>query len=200
MIMDFLKQVKKFSLVAIVLSAVIGVLFVAFPDKCIKYLSLVIGASLIVMGVAGIVSYFLNKSSGFTLALGIIILIVGIIVCAKYREIISLIVVIFGIFILATGLFNFATSIKIISSSLASGWLTLVLSIATSIFGIIAITKSSQLTETIVQFIGIALIVYAVLDVIAYIQVRKLGKTVKQAIENSGDIETDGTIIEETDE
>lgn len=198
--MEFLKQIKKFSLITIAVSAVIGVLFIAFPDKCIKYLSLIIGISLIVMGIAGIVSYFLNKTSGFTLALSIVILIVGIIVCAKYRAIISLIVMIFGIFILATGLFNLATSIKIIVSSLMSGWLTLMLSIATSIFGIIAITKSTELTETIVQFIGISLIVYAVLDIIAYIQVRKVGKTVKTAIENTGDIETQGTIIEETDE
>lgn len=198
--MKFLNQVKRFSLISIVLSAVIGILFVAVPDKCIKYMSLVIGISLIVMGIAGIAGYFLNKSSAFTLALGIIILIVGIIVCAKYKAIISLIVIIFGIFILATGLFNFAASIKIIASSLVSGWITLALSIATSVFGIIAITKSSQLTETVVQFIGISLIVYAVLDIISYIQVRKLGKSIKSAIDSDGDIETDGTIVEEYDE
>lgn len=198
--MGFLNQVKKYSIIAIAVSLISGILFVAYPDKCIKYMSLAIGVLLIGMGAAGIISYFINKSSGFTLALSIIILIVGIIVCAKYRAIISIIVAIFGIFILATGLFNFATSIKIITSSLVSGWITLVLSIATSVFGIVAITKSTELTQTIVQFIGIALIVYAVLDIIAYIQVRRLGKTVKTAIDNSGDIETEGTIIEESDE
>ncbi|MFR5877021.1 MAG: DUF308 domain-containing protein [Eubacterium sp.] len=198
--MGFLNQVKKYSIIAIAVSLISGILFVAYPDKCIKYMSIAIGVLLIGMGAAGIISYFINKSSGFTLALSIIILIVGIIVCAKYRAIISIIVAIFGIFILATGLFNFATSIKIITSSLVSGWITLVLSIATSVFGIVAITKSTELTQTIVQFIGIALIVYAVLDIIAYIQVRRLGKTVKTAIDNSGDIETEGTIIEESDE
>jgi uncharacterized membrane protein HdeD (DUF308 family) len=160
-------------------------------------MSLAIGIALIIMGAVGIINYFAKKSSGFTLALGIIIFIVGIIVCAKYRAIISIIVVIFGIFILATGMFNFATGIKVIASSLVSGWVTLILSIATSIFGIIAITKSTELTETIVQFIGVSLIIYAILDIIAFVQVRKLAKSLSV---DSDDIETDATIIEETDE
>jgi uncharacterized membrane protein HdeD (DUF308 family) len=195
--MNVLKEIKKYSLVSVIIAIVIGILFVAFPGKCIKYMSLAIGIALIIMGAVGIINYFAKKSSGFTLALGIIIFIVGIIVCAKYRAIISIIVVIFGIFILATGMFNFATGIKVIASSLVSGWVTLILSIATSIFGIIAITKSTELTETIVQFIGVSLIIYAILDIIAFVQVRKLAKSLSV---DSDDIETDATIIEETDE
>jgi uncharacterized membrane protein HdeD (DUF308 family) len=195
--MKVLKQIKKYSLVSIIISVVIGVLFIAFPGKCIKYMSLAIGIALIIMGIVGIVNYFVEKASGFTLALGIIILIVGIIVCAKYKAIISLIVVLFGVFILATGLFNFATSIKVITSSFVSGWFTMILSIVTSVFGVVAITKSTELTETIVQFIGVSLIAYAVLDIIAFVQVKKLAKSV---IDTNSDIETDATIIEETEE
>jgi uncharacterized membrane protein HdeD (DUF308 family) len=68
------------------------------------------------------------------------------------------------------------------------------------IFGIIAITKSGELTIAIVRFMGIALIVYAVLDIISFIQVKKLAKDVKTAVEATGDVETEGTIVEETDE
>jgi uncharacterized membrane protein HdeD (DUF308 family) len=198
--MKVLNNIKKYSLVSIVISIVVGLLFITFPDKCIKYTSLAVGIALVVMGIVGIINYFIDKSSGFTLALGIVTTIVGIIVCIKYQAIISLIVVIFGIFILSTGLFNFVTSIKIITSSLLSGWLTLTLSIVTSIFGIIAITKSSELTQTIVQFIGVALIIYAVLDIVSYIQIKKLAKSVKDVIDSNSDIETDATIVEETDE
>jgi uncharacterized membrane protein HdeD (DUF308 family) len=198
--MKVLNNIKKYSLVSIVISIVVGLLFIIFPDKCIKYTSLAVGIALVVMGIVGIINYFIDKSSGFTLALGIVTTIVGIIICIKYQAIISLIVVIFGMFILSTGLFNFVTSIKIITSSLLSGWLTLTLSIVTSIFGIIAITKSSELTQTIVQFIGVALIIYAVLDIVSYIQIKKLAKSVKDVIDSNSDIETDATIVEETDE
>ncbi len=198
--MKLLNQVKKYSIGAIIVSLIAGILFLVFPDKCITYTSLAVGIGFIVMGIAGIVSYLLDKSSKFTLVLGCITLIVGIVVCIKYQAIITIIVAIFGIFILATGIFNAVTSIRVIASSLVSGWLTLVLSIITCVFGVVAITKSTQLTEAIVRFIGIALIVYGVLDIISYIQVRKIAKDVKTAIENNGDIETQGTIIQEVDD
>lgn len=198
--MKILKEAKKYSLVIIGICAVVGLLFLLFPSQCIKYMSLAVGIALIIMGGAGIVGYFLNKYGGFTLALGIISAIVGIVICVKYKAIISVVVGILGIFILATGLFNLVTGIKIIVSSIVSGWITLVMSVAEVVFGIIAITKSTQLTEGIVQFLGVALLFYAVLDLIAFFQVRKIFKSAKDVIAESGDIITDAEIIEETDE
>ena len=198
--MKFVAQVKKISIVSIILSVIMGILFIAFPEQIITYVSLAIGVSLILIGLAGVIGVFIDKSSGFTLALGIISAIVGIIVCVRYKQIISLIVIILGILILASAIFNFFISIKIIASSLVFGWVTLALSIVTGIFGAIAITKSGALTVTIVQFIGATLIVYAVLDLISFFQVRKLAKDIKTAVESTSDIETNAVVVEETDE
>ncbi|MBR4241098.1 MAG: DUF308 domain-containing protein [Eubacterium sp.] len=198
--MKFLTQVKRISIASIIVSVILGILFIAFPEKCITYFSLAIGISLIILGVVSIIGYFIDKSGGFTLALGIISAIVGIIICVKYQAIISLIVVLFGIFILASGIFNFFTAIKVIASSIVFGWVTLGLSILTSVFGIIAITKSDALTITIVQFIGATLLIYAVMDTISFIQVKKLVKEVKTAVDATNDIETDAVIVEETDD
>lgn len=198
--MGFLKNVKKFSIIAIIVSAVIGILFLVFPGQCIKYISLAFGIALIVMGAGGIIGYLTNKNNGFTLALGIISALAGIIICVRYQAIISVIVVLLGIFILATGLFNLFTGIKIVASSLVSGWVTLVMSVTEVIFGIIAITKSTQLTESIVQFLGVALILYAVIDLIAFIQVKKAYNNTMNVINSNGDIEVDAVEIEDVDE
>lgn len=198
--MKILKEIKKYSIIAIVVCAVIGLLFVIFPAQCIKYISLAFGIALIVMGVAGVIGYATNKAGGFTLALSIVSAIAGVIICVKYQAIISVIVAIFGIFILATGLFNLATGIKVIASSLFSGWITLAMSVAEVVFGIIAITKSSQLTVGIVQFLGVALVLYAILDIVSFIQVNKLFGEAKNRLNKTGDIEVEGTIVEETDE
>lgn len=195
--MEFLKRIKKFSLATIAVSAVAGLLFLIFPAQCIKYISLALGISLIAIGIIAVIGYFADRSSAFSLALGIIVLITGIVVCAKYKAIISLIVVIFGIFILITGLVDFATSIKAIVALGISGWFTLVLSAITSVFGIIAITKSTELTETIVQFIGASLLIYAVLDLISFFQVKSIANRIKQATESSDVIETDATIVDD---
>lgn len=191
--LDFLKGLKRFSIATIIVSAIMGVLFIAFPSKCIQYISLVVGVSLIVTGIISVVSYIIERDTKLPLVLGTISLISGIIVCAKYRAIISIIVVILGIFILTSGIVDMATSIRSIMLFRKSGWFTMLLSVITIIFGIVAITKSAQLTDGIVQFIGAALIVYAVLDLVTYIQVNSKVKQVKDAVDSISDIEVEAT-------
>ena len=201
--MGFIQKVKNISLVSIAVSVILGIVFIAFPAQVMTYLSLFLGIAMIVLGVTAVVSYCINKSSAFTLVLGILAAILGVIVCTQYKAIISLMVIVLGIFILTSGIFNAFTAFKVIASSLVFGWLTLLLSVATSVLGIIAITRSGSFSEALVQFIGVALIVYAVLDIIAFIQVKKIAKNVKSAVEataSDGDIETTGTIVEEADE
>lgn len=191
--LDFLKGLKRFSIATIIVSAIMGVLFIAFPSKCIQYISLVVGVSLIVTGIISVVSYIVERDTKLPLVLGTISLISGIIVCAKYRAIISIIVVILGIFILTSGIVDMATSIRSIMVFRKSGWFTMLLSVITIIFGIVAITKSAQLTDGIVRFIGAALIVYAVLDLVTYIQVNSKVKQVKDAVDSISDIEVEAT-------
>ena len=191
--LDFLKGLKRFSIATIIVSAIMGVLFIAFPSKCIQYISIVVGVSLIVTGIISVVSYIVERDTKLPLVLGTISLISGIIVCAKYQAIISIIVVILGIFILTSGIVDMATSIRSIMIFRKSGWFTMLLSVITIIFGIVAITKSAQLTDGIVRFIGAALIVYAVLDLVTYIQVNSKVKQVKDAVDSISDIEDEAT-------
>ena len=191
--LDFLKGLKRFSIATIIVSAIMGVLFIAFPSKCIEYISLVVGVSLIATGIISVVSYIVERDTKLPLVLGTISLISGIIVCAKYRAIISIIVVILGIFILTSGIVDMATSIRSIMLFRKSGWFTMLLSVITIVFGIVAITKSAQLTDGIVRFIGAALIVYAVLDLVTYIQVNSKVKQVKDAVDSISDIEVEAT-------
>lgn len=191
--LDFLKGLKRFSIATIIVSAIMGVLFIAFPSKCIQYISLVVGVSLIVTGIISVVSYIIERDTKLPLVLGTISLISGIIVCAKYRAIISIIVVILGIFILTSGIVDMATSIRSIMVFRKSGWFTMLLSVITIVFGIVAITKSAQLTDGIVRFIGAALIVYAVLDLVTYIQVNSKVRQVKDAVDSISDIEVEAT-------
>lgn len=191
--LDFLKGLKRFSIATIIVSAIMGVLFIAFPSKCIQYISLVVGVSLIVTGIISVVSYIVERDTKLPLVLGTISLISGIIVCAKYQAIISIIVVILGIFIITSGIVDMATSIRSIMLFRKSGWFTMLLSVITIVFGIVAITKSAQLTDGIVRFIGAALIVYAVLDLVTYIQVNSKVKQVKDAVDSISDIEVEAT-------
>lgn len=195
--MKILSNIKNISIATIISSLVIGILFVMFPAMCMKYTALILGVALILIGVYAVANYFIKDKSVLLLTTGIISVICGIIVCVKYKAIISFIIVVLGIFILASGIVDLLTSIKAVFTFRIGGLITMALSIATIILGIVSITKSSQLSEGIIQFIGVSLIIYAVLDIIAFIQVRRL---VKQAKASVTDVETDATIVEEIDE
>lgn len=198
--MKFLSNIKNISIATIVLSVIIGIVFIFFPAQCMKYTALILGAGLIAIGVWSVVSYFIKNSSVLVLTLGIIVAICGIIICLKYKAIISLIMVIFGIFILASGIVDLLTGIRSVFIFKIGGLITIALSIATIILGILAITKSTQLSEGIVQLIGVSLLVYAVLDTVAFFEVKRIVSNAKSAVEATGDIQTDATIVDETDE
>ena len=197
---EFVKGLKKFSIATIAVAVVLGIVFIAFPSQCIDYISLIVGISMIAIGVIAIVTYIADRSSVLPLLLGIPLLICGIIVCARYRAIISIIVVLFGIFITTSGLVNIATSMRSLAFNGVAGWLTMALSVVTVIFGIVAITKSSQLTDGIVRFIGAAFIVYAILGIVSLIQVKHMTDKVRKAVDSVSDIEVDATVESEQDE
>ncbi len=197
---EFIKGLKKFSIATIAVAVVLGIVFIAFPSQCIDYISLIVGISMIAIGIIAIVTYIADRSSVLPLLLGIPLLICGIIVCARYRAIISIIVVLFGIFITTSGLVNIATSMRSLAFNGVAGWLTMALSVVTVIFGIVAITKSSQLTDGIVRFIGAAFIVYAILGIVSLIQVKHMTDKVRKAVDSVSDIEVDATVESEQDE
>lgn len=198
--MKILSNIKNISIATIVLSIVIGLVFIFFPAQCMKYTALILGVGLIVVGLWAIISYFVKDSSVLILTLGIIVAICGIIICVKYKAIISLIMVVFGVFILTSGIVDLLTGIRSVFTFKVGGLVTIALSIATIVLGVLAITKSTQLSEGIVQMIGIALLVYAVLDTVAFVEVKRIVGRAKDTTEATGDIQTDAVVIEDADE
>lgn len=195
--LDFIKGIKKFSVATMIVATVVGLLFLIFPNECIKYTALVVGISLIVTGVIAIVTYIVKRDGVIAPILGSIVAVCGIIICIKYKAIIDIIIVLFGIFILISGLVDLATSIRSLTFHRPSGWFTLMLSIITIIFGVVAITNSNELSTGIVRFIGVSLIIYAVLDLITLIQISNIKRNVKKRAQALNDIPVDATVIDD---
>ena len=221
--MEVIKRLKNISLASLILAFVFGAIFIAFPAEVMTYISLFIGAAMIIVGIAAIINYFRFRKPAISLVGGIFMIILGIVVCTKYEEIIKLIVVLLGIFLLTSGIFNCYAAIKVIVASFFMGWVTLFLSVATSVLGVIAITKAGPASESLVQFIGVALIVYAVLELFAFFSVKAMLKDVKEVVNDAAEsvrdvadrineaasiadaddsegIETTGTIVDDNDD
>ena len=182
-----LTEIKKYSLIVIVITGVLGGLLVAFPDKMLAYTALFIGGAFAACGVFAILNYLSDKKSKLTLTLGISAAFSGIVICLAYRQIMSVIVFFLGIFLLIGGIVDLVNSFYIAASRHHSWILTVILSIASIVLGIVSITNPFDTQNKIVQFIGAGLIVFAVLDLIAFIQVKKVAEEVSQRISDTKD-------------
>lgn len=186
--MKFLSEIKKYSLIVIAITAVLGVLLIAMPDKMLAYTALFIGGAFTACGVFALVSYISSDTkSKLTLVLGAISAVSGIVICLAYRQIMAIIVFFIGIFLLIGGLVDLVNSIYVAASRHRSWILTVVLSVASIVLGILSIVKPYGIQDKIVQFIGIGLIVFAVTDLIAFIQIKKAAEEVKQRLNNVQD-------------
>lgn len=183
-----LNEIKKYSLIVIIITAVLGVLLIAMPDKMLAYTALFIGGAFTACGVFALLSYLSsNKKSKLTLVLGIIAAVSGIIICIAYRQIMSIIVFFIGIFLLVGGIIDLVNSLYIAVSRHRSWILTVVLAAASIVLGIVSIVNPFDTQTKIVQFIGAGLVLFAIMDLIAFIQVKKVAEEIKEKMQNTQD-------------
>lgn len=183
----FLAKLKKYSIIVIVITAILGVLLSIFPDHMLAYTALFIGGAFIICGALAIINYISGEESKLLLVLGVIAVVAGVIICMAYRQIISVIVFLLGAFLLVGGIVNLINSFYIAVSRHRSWILTVMLSIGSIVLGVISIRNPFETQTKIVQFIGAGLIAFAVLDTVAYIQLKKAFIEADKRISNSQD-------------
>lgn len=180
------QEIKKYSLITIVVTAILGVLLIAFPTQTISYTSIVIGGCFILCGVIALINYGVKKDSKLTLTLGIIAVVAGLIICIAYRQIVSVMIFVLGIMLLVGGLVDFFNSIDVAIRHFRSSAVSIILSVASIVIGILSIVNPFDTQNKIVQLIGAGLIVFSVLEAVTYIQVKKVSKIIKEKVEDDG--------------
>lgn len=177
------QEIKKYSLIVIIVTAVLGALLIAYPSQMIAYTSVIIGGCFILCGAVALVNYLIKKDSKFPLVLGIIAVISGIIICAAYRQIVSVIIFFLGVFLLVGGIIDFVNSIDVARMRFRSWIFTIVLSVASIILGVISIVNPFSAQNKIVQLIGGGLVLFAVLDLVTFIQIRMVAKEIDRKLQ-----------------
>lgn len=189
---EFFVKLKKYSIITIVVTALLGILLIAYPDKMIQYTALIVGGGIIALGVAAIINYFVNNESRFSLVAGIISAVVGVIICCAYRQIVSIMIFVLGVILLIGGVVDLVNSVNIAVRRYRSWIVTVILSIVSIVLGVLSIVNPFHTQNTIVQLIGAGFAVFAVLELISYIQVKVIAKKVRNEIKNES--EEDGAI------
>lgn len=173
---DFFVKLKNLSLITITAGLVIGVLLLFQPDKTVQLVSIMCGITVISLGVGAWISYFTKVKSTILAILGSLAIILGIVLCVKYKSIISVVLLLFGIFVLISGIVDLVSAIDAKRNDLKSWLLSLIMAAASIIMGLLVIINPFNSMLILTRILGASLIVYAVMDLISFIQVKKIIK------------------------
>ena len=160
----FLKRSSWVDMVVSMVFVLFGLLLIVKPVEMMSVISILLGAVFIIIGFLKIVDYFTSKAKeDYLLTIALISVIFGVIVLFCSDIISGIFRIILGIWIIASGIRNFQTSLvwKEVKSGL---WTITVLCALFMIMAGIVILVSSTLA---IRIVGIAIVIYAVLDIIA---------------------------------
>lgn len=173
---EFLIKIKNLSLITIAAGFIIGIVLLVRPDETVQFISILCGVTVIMLGIGAWISYFTKFKSTILAILGTLAVIAGIILCVRYRSIVSAVIFLFGVFVLVGGIVDLISAIDAKRNDLKSWSVSVIMSAVTIILGLIVIINPFDSVMVLTQLLGAGLIVYAVMDLISFIQIRKIVK------------------------
>lgn len=159
----FLKKSSWTDIVVSIVFILLGIMLIANPEVITAAIAIILGFIVIGIGVLRFIDYISSgKQDNYLLAVAIVLVIAGIIIMICAESIISIFRVIIGLWIIYSGIINLQTTIvwKDYKSRI---WLTtLLLAITMIIAGIYVLVNDG----VIIQTVGIAVVIYGIIDVV----------------------------------
>lgn len=163
-----------------VVFCVVGVLFIALPERSALAVGRALGVAMIVFGVIKLVGYFsrdlFRLAFQYDLEFGILLIALGLISLLRTSNLMDFICVAMGIAILADGLFKIQISVDARRFGIASWWLVLLLAVAAGAVGLVLIFRPWESAQLLTVLLGIALLAEGVLNLCVAVSTVKIVK------------------------
>ena len=197
---DLLIKIKNFSIITIIASFVIGLVLLIWPNESITAVSILTGITTILLGVTAWISYFAKEKSIILATAGTVCIIIGVIICVKYQSIIA--ILLFLLFITISGAVDLITSFYSRAGGLGTWGVSTVLSAAVLILGVVIMVNPLHTSQALVRLVGAGLLVYAIVDLVTFIQVKKVANEIKEEFKNIEPpiVDTDAKEVNNDDE
>ena len=195
-----MKQFVKSSIITSTILVILGILLVFQSETTVMTISYIIGGILVAAGALALIRYVRNAQgpefrNELDIIYGIVTIIFGIIVIKSYQAVASIIPIVIGIGIIisSAGKLNYAFQLKANQNEL---WkTTMVISIISTICGIILLFNPFKAALGIMKIIGIFIIIYAILDLISTIAIKSSVVRIHKAVEETI---TDAEVVRES--
>jgi len=195
---NVMKKLFKSSIMMSLVLMILGILLIFHSEATIISISYIIGAILIAIGVLAILKFIKNSnkrsSESLDIVYGIIAIVLGIVVITHPTSIASFIPLVIGIGIIINSATKLQYAIELKNQNNKIWKSTMIISIISTICGVILLFNPFKGAVILTKIIGVLILLYAILDIVSTLSIRKNVVRIHSAIEESI---TDAVIIEE---
>lgn len=174
---------KAFNIGYYIISAALcalGLFLIISPMAMAAFIGVIFGILMIISGMLKLGSYFSKKTvlSVFQsdLALGIILLALGVVILTNPESLMSFICITMGIFLLTDGIFKVQTAFDTRRLGIGKWQIILILAIITIIFGLVLMFRPGYGTDLLMTILGVSLLSEGILNFITAIFASKAAK------------------------
>ena len=145
-----------------VIMVILGIVLVIWPHILGVMLCYLLGGALIVMGVFQLISFLRGERLGFynkfVMMMGIVLVLLGIWICAQPRIVLSIITVVVGIIVLIHGLMDIQYTLDIKKAGSEKWWIALIAAALTLIVGLLLMLNPFTAYEITMVLLGVAML------------------------------------------
>lgn len=187
---------KNLSVITMIASFITGIILIAKPEQSVQFICIIFGAVMILLGIGSLVSYFTKMKFTLLAVIGILTIIIGVMICVRYERLVSAVIFLFGLFVTVSGVVDFVSALDARKNNLKSWIFSLVMSIGVTILGLIVLINPFDSAILLTRLLGLSLLIYTMLDLITFIQVRKIFKLKTVKLDGVDEINIDDEDIE----
>ena len=163
-----MKTAKIGYIVMSVLFCVLGVVLLFTPGVSALWIGRLLGIGLILFGAIKLVGYFsrdlFRLAFQYDLAFGLLLMVLGIVTLSHPGDALSFLCVMFGIPVLADGLFKIQIAMDSRQFGIRNWWLVLVLAALTCVVGVVLVFRPMTGVRALTALMGLSLLCDGVLN------------------------------------
>ena len=160
------------SIISAILFLILGIILILYPDSVVKFITYILGAIVIILGIFKLLSYFKNKetiNNTNDLAIAVVLIVIGIITMFLSSVIEFVVRLIIGGWLLYSGILKLILTFKVKDLGIKNWYIPLISSIIMLICGLYTIIVANMLNMAG----GVVLVVYSVAEIVQYIAIPK---------------------------
>lgn len=197
--MRHIAPIKAAKICAVVVSSLLclfGILLIVFPDISVSVLGTVFGILLVLFGGIRLFGYFsrdlFRLAFQYDLAFGILMVVLGGVLLAHPAGLFSFLCVVYGVSVLADGLFKLQTAFDARRFGLHRWWLILALALVSCAFGLALLFRPGEGSRILCMLLGLSMLSEGILNISTVITAMKIVRHQKKDILEGDFIVRDG--------